>query len=133
MSLFVAIFETRRLGFIILGPRVSQSQNTLNVSCILTDTEITPIQLMSDATPTLHVAEKDSGSGPLIAPIPTFRVIEPTPIKDLANGISLSSVSSPPALLPSHRVLYRGSLSFSGAEHDIPLEGTYRIAHHTCF
>lgn len=58
--------------------------------------------------------------------VPTFRVIEPTPVKSFPNSASLSSLPSSPSLHPSHRVVYRGSLSFSAADHDILLEGMWK-------
>lgn len=58
--------------------------------------------------------------------IPTFRIVEPTPEKGKDRGQELTLTDSTLPLhriLSSHRVLYRGSLSFPTSESDIPLEG----------
>jgi hypothetical protein len=57
--------------------------------------------------------------------IPALRVIEPAPVKQAEFSYadqSLVPPTSPPS--SSYRVVYRGSLSFSSAELDVPLEGT---------
>lgn len=56
-------------------------------------------------------------------PVPQIQLIEPTPIQALRFNSILKDTASPLAVAPSHRVLYRGSLSFSLSNADIPLEG----------
>jgi len=55
--------------------------------------------------------------------VPALVVIEPTPVKQTdsySNESPELSLSTPSV---SYRVLYRGSLSFSSIEADVPLEG----------
>ncbi|KAF9515573.1 hypothetical protein BS47DRAFT_767658 [Hydnum rufescens UP504] len=61
--------------------------------------------------------------------IPTFRIVEPTPQELTQEPAPGPSTPPPRHALSSHRVLYRGSLSFPSSESDIPLEGICFIAH----
>lgn len=61
--------------------------------------------------------------------VPKINLIGPTPNRPFPNTFSSTdTIASPPVGVLSHRVLYRGSLSFVHSNADIPLEGTRFLA-----
>jgi hypothetical protein len=81
-----------------------------------------------DTRISVGVMDDDQIASPVEATIPTVRIVEPTLIKETDKGQEPTPTNStllPRNVLSSHRVLYRGSLSFPSSEIDIPLEGLY--------